>query len=111
VIPPGADISPTSSLFKRVGTDQDGRGKIPGVKGKDGKWHSFDWIKHDADEMDCRRWQMMTASGIGLKMGDGLYLIDVDTMNRFWRTLSSKRSSSVLVYSQRELGTGRKPAT
>jgi hypothetical protein len=80
VIPPGAEISETSSLYKRVGTNQDGRGKIPGVKGRDGKWHSFDWTKHEADELDCRRWHNMGA-GVGLKMGNGLYLIDADTLD------------------------------
>jgi hypothetical protein len=80
VIPPGAEISATSSLFKRVGTNQDGRGKIPGVKGRDGKWHSFDWPKHEADELDCQRWRNMLA-GVGVKMGDGLYLIDADTLD------------------------------
>ncbi len=81
VIPPAAPISETSSLFKRVGTPQDGRGKTPGVRGKDGSWHSFDWTKHEADELDCQRWQNM-AAGIGVKMGQGLYFIDADTMDK-----------------------------
>jgi archaellum biogenesis ATPase FlaH len=80
VIPHDAEISPTSSLFKRVGTGQDGRGKVPGVRGADGKWFSFDWTKHEADELDCQRWQRMGA-GVGVKMGGGLYLIDADTLD------------------------------
>lgn len=80
VIPFDAAISERSSLFKRIGTPQDSRGKTPGVKGGDGRWHSFDWVKDEADELDCRRWERMEA-GIGLKMGAGLYLIDADTLD------------------------------
>jgi hypothetical protein len=80
VIPPGAEISEHSFLLGRIGTNQDGRGKVPGVLGRDGKWHSWDWTKHEADELDCQRWQRMGA-GIGLKMGNGLYFIDADTLD------------------------------
>ncbi len=81
VVPPTAAISERSSLFKRVGTSQDGRGKTPGVRGADGKWHSFDWVSHEADELDCQRWQKMAAS-IGVKMGGALYFIDADTLDK-----------------------------
>jgi hypothetical protein len=80
VIPPTAPISERSSLFRRIGTSQDARGKTPGVKGPDGNWHSFDWTQHEADELDCQRWGRMLA-GIGVKMGQGLYFIDADTMD------------------------------
>ncbi|MDB5535021.1 MAG: hypothetical protein JWO28_3336 [Hyphomicrobiales bacterium] len=81
VIPPIAEISERSSLFKRIGTSQDGRGKTPGVRGSDGKWHSFDWTRHESDELDCQRYQRMGA-GIGVKMGQGLYFIDADTLDK-----------------------------
>lgn len=81
IIPPDAPISPRSSLFKRVETKQDGRGKTPGVKGSDGKWHSFDWTKHEADERDCDRWQKMGA-GIGIMTGNGLIAVDADTLDK-----------------------------
>lgn len=81
VIPPDGEISETSSLYKRVGTDQDARGKVPGVKGRDGKWRSFDWTKHEADETDLRRWAGMSA-GAGVRMGEGLYLIDADSLDK-----------------------------
>lgn len=81
VIPPNAPISPNSSLFKRVGTNQDSRGKTPGIKGRDGNWFSFDWLPYQDDEQDHARWQAMGA-GVGIKTGNGLVLIDADTSDR-----------------------------
>lgn len=86
VIPHDAAISDRSSLYSRVGTTQDGRGKTPGVKGVDDKWFSFDWTKHEADDRDLARWQAMQA-GIGVKMGGDLVFIDADTMNKEWAAL------------------------
>ncbi|HEV2155430.1 AAA family ATPase [Bradyrhizobium sp.] len=81
IIPHDADISERSSLYARVGTHQDSRGKAVGVKGQDGKWFGFDWLPHEADEKDCRRWQSMGA-GIGIKCGQGIVLIDADTPDK-----------------------------
>lgn len=80
VIPPTAEISEGSSLFGRLGTRQDARGKIPGVRGRDGKWFSWDWVPHEADETDLQRWADMGA-GVGIKTGSGLYAIDADTLD------------------------------
>lgn len=81
IIPHDADISERSSLYARVGTHQDSRGKAVGVKGQDGKWFGFDWLPHEADERDLKRWQAMQA-GIGVKTGQGLILIDADTLDK-----------------------------
>jgi len=80
VIPPTAPVSERSSLFKRVGTDQDSRGKAVGIKGLDGRWFGFDWLPHESDERDCARWQAMGA-GVGIKTGQGLLAIDADTLS------------------------------
>lgn len=80
VIPPDAEISEGSTLFKRIGTKQDGRGKIPGIKGREGKWFSYDWQQHQTSEVDLTRWHKMGA-GVGIKTGDGLIAIDADTLN------------------------------
>lgn len=80
VIPPDAEISEGSSLFKRIGTRQDARGKVPGVKGQNGKWFSYDWVPLDPDETDLTRWAKMQA-GTGIKTGQGLYAIDADTLD------------------------------
>jgi hypothetical protein len=78
ITPPDAKVSERSSLFKRVGTDQDGRGKTPGVKWSDGTWSGFDWIPCEATEADLLRWHDMGA-GIGVKTGQGLIFVDSDT--------------------------------
>lgn len=89
VIPPDAPISERSTLFKRIGTKQDARGKTPGVKGSDGNWFSFDWVPHEADERDYRRWHVMEA-GVGVKTGHGLIAIDADTLNEdYARTIKT----------------------
>lgn len=80
IVPHDAAISDKSSLALRVGTDQDGRGKTPGVRGQDGKWFSYDWTAHECDARDLHRWQAMGA-GIGIKTGEGIVAIDADTMN------------------------------
>lgn len=76
VVPVDAPISEKSTLFKRPSA----RGKAPGYRGQDGLWRSFDWLSYEADDADYQRWQEMQAS-IGLKMGDGLCLIDADTLD------------------------------
>lgn len=81
VIPPDAPISTHSTLHKRVGTKQDGRGKTPGTKGRDGKWSGFDWLPYEADRDDLRRWHGMGA-GVGIKTGNGLVAIDADTLDK-----------------------------
>lgn len=91
IIPPGAPISERSTLFKRIGTPQDGRGKTPGTRGRDGLWSSFDWALHEADERDLERWHNMGA-GVGIKCGkqpDGTWLvaIDADTLSVEFATI------------------------
>lgn len=79
VIPPGAEISPYSSLHKRVGTNQDARGKLPGTLGRHG-WASWDWTHHATDPEDFPRWAAMGA-GTGIVTGEGLLAIDADTLD------------------------------
>ncbi len=81
IIPPTAEISERSSLFSRVGTKQDGRGKTPGIRGRDGKWLSGDWLKWSVEENDLDRWHLMGA-GTGIKTGELLLAIDADTMDK-----------------------------
>jgi len=80
ILPPDAEISPTSSLFKRAGTHQDPRGKAPGIRLPGGKWVSYDWLATEADERDLDRWHEMGA-GVGIRGGAGLYAIDADTLD------------------------------
>ncbi len=86
IVPPTAEVSETSTLFKRLGTPQDSRGKVPGVRGKDGKWYSFDWQHHETLPADLARWGAMGA-GIGCRMGNGLVAIDADTLDEILASL------------------------
>jgi hypothetical protein len=91
IVPPDAPISERSTLHKRIGTRQDGRGKTPGTRGRDGLWSSFDWSNYEADENDLDRWAAMGA-GVGIKTGkqpDGTWLvaIDADTMSVEFATI------------------------
>lgn len=76
IVPPDAEISPSSSLARR----KDARGKAVGVRGRDGLWRGMDWIGYEADEHDLKRWHAMGA-GVGIKTGSGLVAIDADTLN------------------------------
>lgn len=81
VIVHDAKISPNSTLYKRVGTHQDGRGKTPG-RLYNGLWSSYDWPSAPpADERDLERWHEMGA-GVGIRTGNGLVGIDADTTDK-----------------------------
>jgi len=80
VIPPKAPLSTKSFLYKRVEAGKDPRGKVPGVTGDAGLWHSYNWTAHDAELIDIKRWSAMKA-GVGIKTGHGLIMIDADTHN------------------------------
>lgn len=83
IIPPNAPISEGSSLFKRVGTKQDSRGKAVGVRGLNG-WYGYDWLNQpEPDASDLARWQRMGA-GVGIMTGGplNLVLVDADTLDQ-----------------------------
>ncbi|BBF92129.1 AAA family ATPase [Blastochloris tepida] len=84
IVPVDAELSEHSTLHQRIKKDprNDGRGKTPGVKGRDGKWCSFDWASWESTEADLQRWAGMGA-GVGIKCGgaDGLVAIDADTLD------------------------------
>lgn len=81
IVPPGAPVSEKSTLFKKVGTPQDSRGKTPGIRGRDGLWRGMGWIHFEATEADLATWHAMGA-GVGLKCGrDGMIAIDADTLD------------------------------
>jgi hypothetical protein len=82
IVPPGVTVSKRSSLAARP----DAVGKSPGVRGFDGLWRGFDWVRHTTTEADLAGWHEMGA-GVGFKTGpqdDGTSLvgIDADTLDR-----------------------------
>lgn len=76
ITPPGAPASERSSLHKRPGA----LGKAVGVKGIDGLWRGFDWLKHESTETDLPLWEKMGA-GVGIRTGAGLVAVDIDTLD------------------------------
>lgn len=78
IIPPTATVSSSSSLARAIGKPNDPRGKAVGIRGRDGDWRGYDWVKYENDEQDLTRWHDMGA-GVGIKTGNGLVLIDADT--------------------------------
>lgn len=98
IIPPNAEISERSSLAKRPGA----RGKVPGVRGHDGRWFGFDWLEQDCDEHDLDRWHAMGA-GVGIKTGpqpDGTWLVGIDA-----DTLSLEQAMTIATGIRSQFGT------
>lgn len=81
VMPPEADVHPQSRIAARIAVGDDSRGKIPGVRGRDGLWRGLDLNAMEATESDLDAWHEMGAS-VGVKTGEGLIAIDIDTTDR-----------------------------
>ena len=81
IVPPDAPLSPRSTLALRIGRPgaKDPRGKAPGVLTADG-WTGLPWVTQRTTPGDLARWTVMKA-GVGLRLGDGLYGIDADTLD------------------------------
>ena len=84
IIPHDAVLSPLSSLSQRTGSS-DPRGKAPGLLLDDGKWGSYDWLRH---VLSSTTLQTLAAAGAGVGViagdqGDGtsLFFIDADTLD------------------------------
>ena len=83
VIPPGVGVAPGSWLHSRVDRPciKDPRGKAPGVRTPEGWTFLKGWTEQPpANADDLQRWAAMNAS-VGLRLGDGLFGIDVDTVD------------------------------
>lgn len=83
VVPPNAPLSENSSLWKRMQKDasKDSRGKVPGLRGNDGRWYGYDFVKHESTLADIERWASTDASA-GTKTGKSLYALDADTYDK-----------------------------
>jgi hypothetical protein len=81
IIPPDAEIAEHTGMHKRLLAGQDPRGKSPGRRKHDGKWAGYDFTKEDPIEDDLDAW-LEWGAGVGLKMGEGLVAVDIDTKDR-----------------------------
>lgn len=82
IIPPDAPVHPKSRIAKRIAArpEADPRGKVPGVLEGE-TWHGIDLVRMESQPEDLPIWHAMGAS-IGIKLGQGLIALDVDTMHR-----------------------------
>lgn len=72
IIPPDAGLSERSHIRPEM------LGKIPGTRGRDGKWSGLSLVKMESKEAFLDEWAAMGA-GVGVKLGAGLIAIDIDT--------------------------------
>ncbi|MCP1546981.1 MULTISPECIES: AAA family ATPase [Methylorubrum] len=78
IVPPGAELSPASSLARRPGS----RGKAVGRPGPNG-WRGFNWhaVELSAAEFDeCQA----AGAGVGIRTGEGHIAIDIDSLSEKW---------------------------
>ena len=81
VVPPDATLFEKSSLSARLRAGDDSRGKAPGIRRKDGTWQGMQFVKMESTEDDLDVWHAMGASA-GIKTGDGLIAVDIDTTDK-----------------------------
>lgn len=77
ITPPNCEVSPNSSLAKRPKD----LGKAPGVRGGDGLFRGYDWLKHEPSEADYDAWAA-SGAGVGIRTGQGLIAIDIDVLDK-----------------------------
>lgn len=96
---PGVEVSETSKLYKK----RDDLGKIPGRRHDDGLWRSFDWLRHETSTADLDAWHQM-AAGVGIRCGDGLVAVDVDTLSPAWAEKIEAIAKETLGLAARRVG-------
>lgn len=80
VIPPDAPLHPKSLYARLLSKGSDPRGKAPGIKTAEGWSGIKNWNTRETTQTDLLNWHAMGAS-TGIRTGDGLVLIDADTLN------------------------------
>jgi len=73
VIPPGAQLTPSSKIAAAH------VGKVPGLRAQSGLWYGYDWRKHVPTLDDVKRWAINGAN-VGLR-ADRFPAVDIDTMD------------------------------
>ncbi|KQO66028.1 hypothetical protein ASF22_05000 [Methylobacterium sp. Leaf87] len=99
IVPPEAELSPTSSLAKHPKC----RGKVVGICGPSGKWFGFNWHQHETVEEDLGKWFAMGA-GVGTRTGEGLIALDIDTLDETWSSRVEALAIEMLGAGPRRVG-------
>lgn len=81
ILPPDAKVSEHTMLHKRMLAGEDPRGKAPGRKRRDGLWSGYDFTQVDPEEADLDAW-LEWGAGCGIRCGDGLVAVDIDTRDK-----------------------------
>lgn len=81
ILPPDAEVSEHTSLHKRMLAGDDPRGKSPGRRRRDGLWSGYDFTQENPEEGDLDAWHAWGA-GCGIRCGDGLVAVDIDTRDK-----------------------------
>ncbi|BAU89648.1 putative ATPase, RecA family protein [Methylorubrum populi] len=90
IVPPDAELSPTSSLARRP----ECRGKAVGRPGLNG-WYGFNWHTSELSSIELDECQAAGA-GVGIRTGDGLIAIDVDSLSETWAARIMRFAHEVL---------------
>ena len=89
VIPPGAQLTPSSAI------PQAAIGKVPGIKLDNGLWSGYDWRKYHASVDDVQRW-CLAAANVGMR-ADSFPAVDIDCLDEGF-------SQIILEFTQAKLG-------
>jgi putative DNA primase/helicase len=79
VIPPGAQLNPSSTILPNQ------LGKVPGILRADGTWTGYNWQTSETSLQDCVRW-MQQGANVGLRTAR-FPAVDIDVLDE---TLSSR---------------------
>jgi RecA-family ATPase len=99
ITPPGCAVSERSTLFKR----QKDLGKAPGVPYSDGTWRGYDWLKFEPTPEHYDAWAAAGA-GVGIRTGDGLFAVDIDTMDEELGDICGRAANEILGASPNRVG-------
>lgn len=105
ITPPNCDVSEKSSLFKR----RKDLGKAPGVRGSDGLYRGYDWLKFEPTDEHYDAWHAAGA-GVGLRTGNGIICVDIDSMDEKLADLCARTATEVLGASDNRVGRSPKRA-
>lgn len=99
----GEPVSERSSLIRRPKA----MGKVPGVKGEDGLWRSFNWTARETRYADLLGWHNMGA-GVGIRLGRGLVAIDIDSLDADLANTCAVAATDMLGQSPNRVGNAPK---